>query len=123
MRTLTTCAVFFLLMGCDSSNIKQAKDMVRAMAKDPDSVEFRHIHETPDGSICGEWNGKNSYGALAGFTRFGYKSGVVYLDKGETITAETLQQRNLSIAELDQMASNSEALAKIYRSCAESVDK
>ncbi|HVR48682.1 MAG TPA: hypothetical protein VMS38_03015 [Pseudorhodoferax sp.] len=38
--------------------------------RDPSSVQFRDERLAKDGWLCGELNGKNSYGAYVGFKRF-----------------------------------------------------
>lgn len=47
---------------------------VRARLRDPDSAQFRNVKVTRDGVVCGEVNGKNAFGALAGFTPFVFTS-------------------------------------------------
>lgn len=48
----------------------QARALIRAGAKDEDSLKFRHEFTARAGVYCGEVNGKNSLGAYAGFKRF-----------------------------------------------------
>lgn len=53
--------------------IKKAKMNVTENFKDPSSVLYRNLFVSKNGSIevlCGELNGRNSYGALVGFRRF-----------------------------------------------------
>ena len=51
-----------------------AQQKIRNAAKDPESVQFRGeaLHEkTVEGAVaCGEYNGKNSFGAYSGFKGF-----------------------------------------------------
>lgn len=54
----------------EDRNIASAKAAIRYAAKDPDSVTFRAVETKESGAVCGEFNAKNSYGAMAGFTRF-----------------------------------------------------
>lgn len=64
------CIATLALAGCDP-NISQAKDAVRNLEKDSDSAEFRNVRECPTGFyVTGEVNGKNSYGAYAGYKTF-----------------------------------------------------
>ena len=81
-KYLLVIAVSFLLAGCKPGEEKAtllAKDSIAQNMKDPSSAQFRELHyvqhsENEDGvitaSVCGETNGKNSYGAYAGFTPF-----------------------------------------------------
>jgi hypothetical protein len=71
-----------LLTGCkpgEDKAIQLAKNEMSASMKDPDSAKFRYMrfikeNEKNDGSIsgtvCGQVNGKNGFGAYAGFTPF-----------------------------------------------------
>jgi hypothetical protein len=64
------CLVLFALSGCNPE-ISQAKQKVRDLQKDPDAAQFRNVKECPTGFyVTGEVNGKNSYGAYAGFRTF-----------------------------------------------------
>lgn len=59
----------------EQSNIAAAKAAIRYVAKDADSVVFRAVEAKPNSAVCGEYNGRNSFGALAGFKRFIWKTG------------------------------------------------
>lgn len=48
---------------------KKVKSEVAAQLLDPSSAQFRNVHRY-GGTICGEVNGKNRYGAYVGFVRF-----------------------------------------------------
>lgn len=66
--------------------ISDAKAAVRAMAKDPDSVQFRNETVRFTGDVCGEYNAKNSFGAYVGFRPFVYrKDGSLTLDLDGTL--------------------------------------
>lgn len=52
--------------------IVDAQNAVRAIVKDPASVQFHLIKVKPDGTVCGEYNAKNGFGAYTGFTLYGY---------------------------------------------------
>lgn len=56
------------LAGCDQST-SRAKEQVAAMLRDPSSAQFRNV-KAAKGAVCGEINGKNGFGAYAGFSRF-----------------------------------------------------
>lgn len=68
--------IFILaISGCDSPSISQAKNEVASALKDPGSAEFRNVKAiVVDGKemVCGEVNGKNSFGAMSGFHYFIY---------------------------------------------------
>ena len=55
------------------SELKQVKERIAENLRDPSSVTIRNIYKVVDYDtdlICGEVNGKNAYGAYAGFTKF-----------------------------------------------------
>jgi len=59
----------------EEKTIRAAMDNVRYGMKDPDSAKFRNVRlqlhaMTSDKIVCGEVNGKNSYGAYVGFVKF-----------------------------------------------------
>lgn len=63
-----------LVVGCieEDKCIGMAKTDVANRLKDPMSAQFRNVKLTKDGNVCGEVNGKNSYGAYSGFVSFYY---------------------------------------------------
>ena len=73
-------ASLFLLAGCEGvfqSEEEQAKqavqEQVAQVLKDPSSAQFQNVQALDEEAfwyICGEVNGKNSFGAYAGFDRF-----------------------------------------------------
>jgi len=60
--------------GTEEEAIKKAQAVVANKLKDPDSAKFRNVvikqNYTRAKFICGQVNGKNSYGAYAGFSQF-----------------------------------------------------
>ena len=69
----------------NESLVKEIKEKVSQLLKDPESANFRNIYRISGISfgghevdyICGEVNGKNSYGAYAGYSFFyGYYSDI-----------------------------------------------
>lgn len=87
----------------DYLTIEGAKDEVRRIAKDPESVEFRDVWigelqstkgKQPKRVACGHFNARNSYGAYSGFQKFiGGEGWVVTQESGgdslESIWGET----------------------------------
>lgn len=79
-----------MLSGCESQEVKQAKEAVANQLRDPESAQFRNMTETRKTSllehgvvtVCGEVNGKNAYGGYVGFQRFVSRPsvGVVYME-------------------------------------------
>lgn len=75
--------IALLLTGCGTNELTEkekliadAKQTVAASLKDPESAKFRSLDVYVDKKIvCGEINGKNGYGAYAGFSPFYYQSG------------------------------------------------
>lgn len=63
----------------------EARRAVESQLKDSSSAEFKEIgvYQSDDGSLtaCGNVNGKNSFGAMAGYKRFFYKNGVVVIEE------------------------------------------
>jgi hypothetical protein len=61
------------------------KTAAAAQMKDPGSVQFRNLKAVINGGneegLCGEMNGKNSYGGYVGFTQF-YAAEMFYGAKG-----------------------------------------
>ena len=56
-------------------DIRAATSYIRHTAKDPDSIEFRALRKSTTGEsvfpvVCGEYNGRNSFGAYVGFQPF-----------------------------------------------------
>ena len=66
--------------GTEAHMIETAKKQVAASLKDPTSPLFTQIRAVEDG-VCGQVNGKNSFGAYAGNSGFVWrKGGKVYLE-------------------------------------------
>ncbi|WP_278369843.1 hypothetical protein [Vreelandella titanicae] len=69
-----TIIIAALLAGCESGDVKIAKEAVANQLRDPESAQFRNISETANNlgmaTVCGEVNGKNSYGGYVGYQRF-----------------------------------------------------
>ncbi|EJL22694.1 hypothetical protein PMI01_04933 [Caulobacter sp. AP07] len=59
--------------------IGAAKKLIAHDLKDPSSALFREVHKT-DQAVCGEVNGKNAYGAYAGFRHFIVESGNIAME-------------------------------------------
>ncbi|MDN3524334.1 hypothetical protein QWY79_03535 [Halomonas sabkhae] len=87
--TATVVATMSLaIAGCDINDWNQkriAKNAVAEKLRDPESAKFRSLDVFgPHGSIvvCGQVNGKNGFGAYAGFERFisEYEGGLVRLE-------------------------------------------
>ncbi len=70
MRTLSLLMVALALAGCGDSAVQNAHKAVAYRLMDPESAKFREDRELSDGSVCGQVNGKNSYGAYSGFGNY-----------------------------------------------------
>ena len=74
----------------DVALIEATKQVVAATLKDPGSAQFKNVVVYAGGkqrTVCGEVNGKNSYGGYVGFRKF-YKyetSENVVIKKGDAI--------------------------------------
>lgn len=66
----------------------EAKKLVARSLRDPGSAQFRDVKRVGE-SVCGEVNGKNAYGAYAGFKHFIVDAGNVTLEPD--IPSERLQ--------------------------------
>ncbi len=49
---------------------QEAKDAVRRTLRDPISAQFQGVRQYKDGTVCGQFNGKNGFGGYAGFRNF-----------------------------------------------------
>jgi len=68
-----TSVAEYLKGNSEDRTIAQAMRVVADSLKDPGSAQFRKVRLVPYSQravICGEVNGKNSYGGYAGFKRF-----------------------------------------------------
>ncbi len=90
MRKFLVLSCSLLLAGCNSRE-RDAKRRVAEVALDPAAVQFRNVHMR--GSwVCGEYNGKNRYGAYVGYQWFVVFDSIPIMDEAtETLrTAEGL---------------------------------
>lgn len=74
---------------------KEAKSLIADTFKDPSSAQFRNLKITSDGRIvCGEVNGKNSYGGYTGFKAFYavWQSGTVMVEGGDRYDNDTFNK-------------------------------
>ena len=66
----------------------ESKTDIKNRMKDPESIQFRNLREIKNSlnvqTLCGELNGKNSYGGYGGFRSFSYtKDQLVILDSSQ----------------------------------------
>ncbi|WP_312821200.1 hypothetical protein [Brevundimonas sp.] len=73
---LTGCQ---FIPGTDSNTVAKAKAAVAAKLKDPTSALFSDI-KVVEGGVCGQVNGKNSYGAYEGNTGFVWFLGSAHIE-------------------------------------------
>lgn len=75
MRFAVAATISVFVAGCqyvpgsDASKIEKGKAAAADSLRDPSSAQFRAVR-VKDDYVCGELNGKNAFGAYAGFTRF-----------------------------------------------------
>lgn len=69
MRGLAITALALAVTGC-GGDIDRARTSVASHLKDPDSAKFRNERQVSDVAVCGEVNGKNTFGAYSGFAQF-----------------------------------------------------
>lgn len=70
MRGLMVGTLALAMAGCGGNDIDRARTAVAGHLKDPDSARFRNERQVSDGSVCGEVNGKNGFGAYSGYAPF-----------------------------------------------------
>lgn len=81
MKAALIITALLALSACDAfDQFADAKEIAARDLKDPDSVQFRGLEHCPesDAIVHGERNGKNSYGAYAGYEEFWVKGQQVY---------------------------------------------
>lgn len=87
MKTIVRCTIVVLALAGFSAMAAQpsARVKLRAMSKDPDSLQFRNerVSRTDATITCGEMNGKNSFGAYVGFRRYIVSTGTILIDDGK----------------------------------------
>ncbi|HEY8604728.1 hypothetical protein [Tsuneonella suprasediminis] len=71
MRTILVLCL--ALAGC-SESFSAEMEIAAAELKDPSSAQFRHLTRVGN-LVCGEINGKNSYGGYVGFEPFYVRDG------------------------------------------------
>lgn len=69
------CGSCSFIPGTEANAIGKAQKALSDTAKDPRSTEFRNVSVLPDKTVCGEVNGKNGFGAYAGFVPFAFREG------------------------------------------------
>lgn len=91
MRTCSLLMVALALAGCGDSAVQDAHKAVAYQLMDPASAQFREDRELADGSVCGQVNGKNSYGAYSGYGHYFARKGAdgfqVVMDQSSTNAA------------------------------------
>lgn len=92
MRRIAILLMLPLLAGCGFQTLHDAKQSAADQLLDPKSAQFRNVRLIPDAKrsdaaglgVCGEINGKNAYGAYAGFKRFVARRGETAKIEGDT---------------------------------------
>lgn len=81
---LSTTAFFVLAPKLkDRATIEGAQKAAAAELRDPSSAQFRNVRTTGY-FVCGEINGKNGFGAYAGFVRFYGTKDFAKVDPGDS---------------------------------------
>lgn len=78
MRGVILVSALVALAGCGDDTIDKGRAAAASRLKDPGSAQFRGDYINLIGSVCGEINGKNGFGAYTGFQRYMSSKG----DKG-----------------------------------------
>ena len=83
-------ALFAPACTAEQKAIGEVKERITEAARDPDSLEFRNMRagRSPD-TICGEVNGRNAFGGMAGWTPFVSRGGRVIMTKGDLEDVDT----------------------------------
>lgn len=88
-----------LASGCDRTpaSVREAESAVKALLNDPDSVRFSAMRYNPkDGSVCGMYTAKNSFGGYVASRLFAYNGpGKLYAqrDRDQTMSEQVLMLR------------------------------
>lgn len=93
----------FLTKNTQKQAIAKTKEIVSASLKDPSSSQFRNVRivDYSDGKvICGEVNGKNSYGGYVGFFPFvaSTESSTLYSRDSEYPEIQSAANAGISLA-------------------------
>lgn len=95
-------AVILISTTSCSSQIRTAKDDVRAELRDPASADFRNVHAGDvSGLVCGEVNARNGMGGYGGFQQFTWteEGGVQWQPDSEDLALRIDRlARNIEIA-------------------------
>src|SRR3546814_10381931 len=92
--------------------IARARIAVAAELKDPDSAKFRNLLAYPDKNlVCGEINGKNSFGAYSGFIDFYYDNGFAMIADHDSIFRSRLDE--LCMGRSEEQTSELQSLMRI----------
>lgn len=81
MRAVLAVAASLALVGCGAAAEEEGRQIAASALKDPASAQFRDVRayaslanqaagERSINRVCGQVNGKNSFGAYSGFQRF-----------------------------------------------------
>jgi hypothetical protein len=71
-----------------------AKDEITKRLKDPESAAFRNFqYDIKRGVICGEYNARNAFGGMTGFSSFVIANDMVYLEEagGDEISLQRVK--------------------------------
>ncbi|MGV8805320.1 MAG: hypothetical protein ACWA6Y_10210 [Polaromonas sp.] len=120
-------AVFVSLSACGKSDAElraeaeaaqraELRKPVLAQLKDPDSATFRNETLRPPGTLCGEYNSKNSMGGYAGYARFIVsKANFVDFEDGSLLPLDKNQKWELT-ANLEEISKRYDVLITKQRS-------
>ena len=75
LGAFSVLAFLWLAIGSPTIKANAGKDSVRALMRDPSSVQFRNVEARRiapplNEVVCGEFNAKNGFNAYTGFKRF-----------------------------------------------------
>jgi len=79
----------------EDSDIKKAKQELESTLKDPLSIQYRNITKNQQGSVCGEYNAKNSNGGYVGFKYFMYENGALVNNRMNEMEAQISQLESM----------------------------
>lgn len=70
LSALVSVSAFAASASASKEDIQGLKSAMEDRLKDADSAKFKDVRIAANGTVCGQVNAKNSYGAFAGFTPF-----------------------------------------------------
>ncbi len=105
-KTLIALFLVPFLSACDNGAVSDAKKALKSRLKDPESATFSEVKSNEDGTVCGKYNAKNSFGGYVGEKIFSYENGVITINEDEAAPDDEpnkIAWYDRKIAEIDKL--------------------